>query len=82
VSGVGNSFEANLLWEVRQGDEVVDDGFATMAGWMGEKLFPFELEVDVSGLAPGEYTFWVSTDDPSGGEGIGAMTDDREFTIE
>jgi len=82
VSGVGNSFEANLRWEIRQGDTTVDDGFATMAGWMGEKLFPFEVEVDVSGLAPGEYTFWVTTDDPSGGEGIGAMTDDREFTIE
>jgi hypothetical protein len=82
ASGVGNSFEANLRWEIRQGDTTVDHGFATMAGWMGEKLFPFEVEVDVSGLAPGEYTFWVTTDDPSGGEGIGAMTDDREFTIE
>ncbi len=83
VSGVGNSFEANLGWEIRQGDTTVDDGFATMAGWMEPKLFPFEVEVDVSGLAPGEYTFWVTTDDPSGGtEGIGAMTDDREFTIE
>ncbi len=83
ASGVGNSFEANLGWEIRQGDTVVDEGFATMAGWMGEKLFPFEIEVDVSGLAAGEYTFWVTTDDPTGGtEGIGAMTDDREFTIE
>ena len=82
VSGVGNSFEANLGWEIRHGDDVVDDGFATMTGWMGEKLFPFDIEVDVSGLAPGEYTFWVTTDDPSGGEGIGAMTDDRQFTIE
>ena len=82
VSGVGNSFEANLGWEIRQGDTVVDEGYAMLDGWMGAKLFPFELEVDVSGLAPGDYTFWVSTDDPSGGEGIGAMTDDREFTIE
>ncbi len=83
ASGVGNSFEANLGWEIRQGDAVVDEGFATMAGWMGEKLFPFEIDVDVSGLATGEYTFWVTTDDPTGGtEGIGAMTDDREFTIE
>ena len=51
VSGVGNSFEANLGWEVRQGDEVVDEGFATMAGWMEPKLFPFEAEVDVCDLA-------------------------------
>lgn len=82
VSGVGNSFEANLGWEVRQDDQVVADGFATLEGWMEERLFPFETSVDVSGLEPGEYTFWVTTDDPSGGEGIGAMTDDRAFTIE
>jgi hypothetical protein len=83
VTGVGNSFEANVGWEIRQGDEAVQDGFATMAGWMEPKLFPFEVEVDVSGLAPGDYTFWVTTDDPTGGtEGIGAMTDDKEFTVE
>jgi hypothetical protein len=82
VSGVGNSFEANLGWEVRQGDRVVDKGYTTLEGWMEEKLFPFETTVDVSGLEPGDYTFWVTTDDPSGGEGIGAMTDDRSFTVE
>jgi len=83
VSGVGNSFEANLGWEVRQGGQVVDRGFVTMEGWMEPKLFPFETDVDVSGLEPGDYTFWVTTDDPTGGtEGIGAMTDDRDFTIE
>ena len=83
VSGVGSSFEANLGWEVRRGDDVVLDGYATLEGWMEEKLFPFETSVDVSGLEPGDYTFWVTTDDPTGGtEGIGAMTDDRSFTIE
>ncbi|GAA1478936.1 hypothetical protein GCM10009623_33820 [Nocardioides aestuarii] len=82
VSGVGNSFEANLGWEVRRGDEVVLDGYATLEGWMEEKLFPFEASVDVSGLEPGDYTFWVTTDDPAGGtEGVGAMTDDRSFTV-
>jgi len=83
VTGVGNSFEASVGWEVRQGDHRVLDGYATMVGWMEPKLFPFEVDVDVSGLAPGDYTFWVTTDDPTGGtEGIGAMTDDKEFTIE
>lgn len=83
VSGVGNSFEANLGWEIREGNTVVDRGFITMDGWMEPKLFPFEASVDVSGLEPGEYTFWVTTDDPSGGtEGFGAMTDDKEFTVE
>jgi hypothetical protein len=82
VTGVGNSFEANVGWEIRQGGRVVDDGFATAEGWMGDRLFPFETTIDVSGLAPGSYTFRVITDDPTGGtEGVGAMTDDKDFTI-
>lgn len=82
ISGVGNSFEANVGWEIRRGEEVVMDGFATMAGWMEPKLFPFETSADVRNLDPGDYTLWVTTDDPTGGtEGIGAMTDDKDFTI-
>ncbi len=82
ISGVGNSFEANVRWEIRHGDEVVLDGFATMAGWMEPKLFPFETTADISDLAPGDYTLWATTDDPSGGtEGIGAMIDDKDFTV-
>jgi len=83
ISGVGNSFEANVGWEIRRGNEVVMDGFATMAGWMEPKLFPFETTADVSDLAPGDYTFWATTDDPTGGtEGFGAMTDDKDFSVE
>ncbi len=83
ISGVGNSFEANLGWQVRRGEEVVLEGFATMAGWMEPKLFPFEASADVSRLAPGDYSLWVTTDDASGGtEGIGAMTDDKDFTVD
>ena len=52
VSGVGNSFEANVGWEIRQGNEVVQHGFVTMEGWMGAKLFPFETTVDVSRPVP------------------------------
>lgn len=83
VSGVGNSFEANLGWEIRQGGTVADRGYLTLEGWMEPRLFPFEASVDVSGLEPGDYTFWVTTDDPTGGtEGVGAMTDDKDFTLE
>ena len=82
VSGVGNSFEATIGWEIRRGDRVVRRGFATADGWMGDRLFPFRTTLDVSGLAAGDYTLWVTTDDPSGGaEGVGAMTDDKEFTV-
>jgi len=82
ISGVGNSFEANVGWQVRRGEKVVMEGYATMAGWMEPKLFPFETTADVSDLAPGDYTLWATTDDPTGGtEGIGAMTDDKDFTV-
>ena len=81
ASGVASSFEANLPWEIRQGDQVVLDGFATAEGWM-DQLFPWETSIDVSGLAPGDYTFVARTDDPSGGaEGSGPDEDTKDFTL-
>ncbi len=80
ASGVGSSFEATIPWEVRQGDQVVQQGFATAEGWM-DKLYPWETEVDVSGLAPGDYTFAAMTDDPSGGEGFGPSEDTKTITV-
>lgn len=84
ISGVANSFEANVVWQVQNGDgKVVDKGFVTAEGWMEEKLFPWSDSVDVSKLSPGEYFFAASTDDPSGGaEGNGPATDTKSFTIE
>lgn len=82
ASGVASSFEANLLWEIRQGDQVVLDGFATAEGWM-DKLYPWETSIDVSGLEPGDYTFVARTDDPSGGaEGSGPHEDTKDFTLQ
>lgn len=81
ASGVASSFEANVPWEIRQGDAVVLDGSATAEGWL-DKLFPWETEIDVSGLAPGDYTFVARTDDPSGGEGAGPDEDTKDFTLE
>lgn len=81
ASGVGSSSEANLLWEIRQGDQVVLDGFATAEGWM-DKLYPWQTSIDVSGLEPGDYTFVARTDDPSGGaEGSGPHEDTKDFTL-
>ncbi|HEX8780691.1 MAG TPA: Gmad2 immunoglobulin-like domain-containing protein [Nocardioides sp.] len=81
VSGVASSFEANVPWEVRRGNEVVLDGFTTAKGWMN-KLYPFSASVDVSSLEPGDYTFVAMTDDPSGGaEGGGPTEDTRDFTL-
>lgn len=81
ASGVASSFEATVPWEVRRGRKVVLDGFTTAEGWM-DRLWPWEAEVDVSGLAPGEYTFVAMTDDPSAGEGPGPHEDSKTITVE
>ena len=83
ISGVANSFEANVQWRiVAAGGKVVDDGFVTAEGWMGPQLFPWSDTVDLSKLEPGAYTFVAQTDDPSGGaEGPGPAVDTKRFTI-
>jgi hypothetical protein len=82
VSGIANSFEATVPWEVRQGSRVVARGFATAEGWM-DKLYPWTTQVNVSKLAPGTYTFAAMTDDPSGGaEGAGPTEDTKTIVVE
>jgi Immunoglobulin-like domain of bacterial spore germination/Sporulation and spore germination len=81
AEGVGSSFEATVRWEVRDGSgTAVLDGFTTAEGWM-DKLYPWTAEVDVSGLAPGTYTFVALTDDPSGGEGFGPTEDTKTIVV-
>jgi hypothetical protein len=81
ASGVANSFEATVPWEIRDesGTKVLE-GFATAEGW-GDHLYPWESEVDASGLPPGTYSFVAMTDDPSGGEGGGPTEDTKTFTL-
>ena len=83
ASGASNGFEANVAWEVLDADgAVVAQGAGTAEGWMEEKLFPWELEVDLGDAAPGDYTFRACTDDPTGGtEGVGAFCDDKVVTV-
>ncbi len=81
ANGVASSFEANVPWEIRQGDVVVKQGFATADGWL-DKLYPWQTDpIDVSDLEPGRYTFAASTDDPSDGEGPGPTTDTRTIVV-
>ena len=80
AEGVASSFEATVPWQIRQGDKVVKEGFSTAGGWI-DKLYPWQTEVDVSGLAPGEYTFVAMTDDPSGGEGGGPTEDTKTIIV-
>ena len=77
ASGVANSFEATVPWEIRdESGKKVLDGFATAAGSM-DKLYPWNTEVDASSLAPGTYTVVAMTDDPSDGEGGGPTEDSK-----
>jgi hypothetical protein len=81
AEGVGSSFEATVVWEVRdEAGAVVLEGFTTAEGWI-DKLYPWTAEVDVSGLEPGTYTFAALTDDPSDGEGRGPTQDTKTITI-
>jgi len=82
ASGVANSFEATVPWEIRDADgKKVLDGFATAEGW-GDKLYPWSAPVDVTSLAPGSYTFVAMTDDPSAGEGKGPTEDTKTITVQ
>lgn len=80
ASGRASSFEANVPWQIFRGDELVLDGFATAEGSF-DRLYPWETDIDISGLEPGEYTFVAVTDDPSGGEGGGPVQDTKDFTL-
>ena len=82
AKGTANSPEANVPWRIldASGAKVLD-GFFTAEGWM-DKLYPYAGPVDVSSLAPGTYTFVVSIDDPSGGEGKPAQKVSRSITVQ
>lgn len=81
ASGRANSFEATVPWQILRGSDVVLDGFATADGAY-DKLYPWQTEIDVSGLEPGAYTFVAMTADPSDGEGGGPVQDTKDFTVE
>ncbi|GGD29760.1 hypothetical protein GCM10007231_31540 [Nocardioides daphniae] len=80
VEGVASSYEANVPWEIRQGDTVVLEGFATADGWM-DRLYPWDITINISQLEPGEYTFVARTSDPSEGEGRGPTEDSKDFVV-
>jgi hypothetical protein len=82
ATGRASSFEATVPWTIEDSaGKVVLDGFATAEGWI-DKLHPWQVEIDVSSLAPGAYTFIARTDDPSNGEGGGPTEDTKRITIE
>jgi spore germination protein GerM len=80
VEGVGNSFEGNIVTRIQrwEGTFVVDQLPAT-AGWLGDKLFPFEVTFDLTDVPPGDYVVISQTDDASGQGRF--HTDSRRITV-
>lgn len=76
VSGVGSFFEANVVWELRKGDTVVETGFTTAEEAFRMAPYSFKIEAE-----PGDYTLVVTDSDPSGGEGFPPFSDTKSITI-
>ena len=76
VTGRAAAFEANVQWELMQGDTVVKRGFTTAEECC--TLAPYSFEVTAP---PGTYTLVVHDEDPSGGEGLAPWQDTKEITV-
>lgn len=77
VSGLAAAFEANVQWELMQGDRVVEQGYTTAQECC--TMAPYEFQVNAP---PGEYTLVVHDEDASGGEeGPGPWEDTKNIKI-
>ena len=76
VTGKASAFEANVQWELTQGDTVVRRGFTTARECC--TLSPYSFRVSAP---PGVYTLAVHDEDPSGGEGVGRSEDTKSITV-
>ena len=77
VTGQAATFEANVVWELKQGATVVRHGFATAEQCC--TLSPYTFTVTA---APGSYTLVVHDTDESDGEGVGTSEDTKAITVE
>jgi hypothetical protein len=75
VTGRAATFEANVVWEVMKGDNVVEQGFTTAQECC--TLAPYSFTVD---LEPGTYTL-VTHDTDESGEGLPVNQDTKEITV-
>jgi hypothetical protein len=75
VSGRAAAFEANVVWELKQGSAVVKHGFTTAQECC--TLAPYSFEVTAP---PGDYTLVVHDEDMSG-EGRPVNLDTKEITV-
>ena len=70
VTGLANAFEANVVWELKQGGQVVQQGHTTAQ--QAFLMSPYSFNVDAS---PGDYTLVVHDSDASG---QGHVTEDTK----
>jgi hypothetical protein len=76
VNGLANAFEANVQWELKQGDTVVRHSFTTAKECCTMAPYSFTLKAP-----PGHYTLVVHDGDPSGGAGPAPWQDTKDITI-
>lgn len=78
VSGVGAFFEANVVWELRRGDRVVESGFTTAAECCTMAPYSFPIP----DVPAGDYLLVVKDQDMSDGEGFPPFEDTKRITIQ
>jgi hypothetical protein len=79
VTGVNNGFEGTaVVYLERNGRRYLTE--ATIGGSYEDKLFPWEVTLDLSKVQPGTYTLVAQNDDPSGGND--PETDTRAITVD
>lgn len=77
VSGIGAFFEANVVWELRQDDRVVETGFTMAEQCCTMAPYSFELP----DVPAGDYVLVVKDQDMSDGEGAPPFEDTKQITI-
>ncbi len=76
VSGLAAAFEANVQWELMQGDRVVRRGFTTAQECCTMAPYSFTVKAP-----PGDYTIVVHDTDESGGEGFAPWEDTKRVHV-
>ncbi|WP_310964162.1 Gmad2 immunoglobulin-like domain-containing protein [Nocardioides terrisoli] len=75
ITGHAAAFEGNVVWELRQGEQVVKSGFTTANECCTLSPYAFELKAP-----PGNYTLVVHDTDPSG-KGHHVTSDSKDIVI-
>jgi len=76
VRGQAATFEANVVWELKQGDTVVRNGFNTAQECCRLTGYTFKVSAP-----PGDYTLVVHDTDESDGEGVGTSQDTKRISV-